>query len=90
MNIFGALIGAAISIPVVYVWGRAGSSPAYMVLGRRASAFFAWYYARRIRIQPVKVPIRRIASEAGSLIKLGVVFLASGLMTSGSSLPSGI
>jgi len=32
MNIFGALVGAVVSIPIVYVWGRDGI-PAYMVLG---------------------------------------------------------
>jgi antigen flippase len=83
MNIFGALIGAAVSIPVVYVCGRTGI-PAYMVLAAGASALIAWHYARRIRIQPVKVPFRQIADEAGSLLKLGVVFLSSGLMTTGA------
>jgi antigen flippase len=83
MNIFGAIIGAAVSIPVVFIWGRAGI-PAYMVLAAGGSALIAAYYARRIRIKRVKVPLRQVANEAASLLRLGVVFLASGLMTTGA------
>ena len=83
MNVFGALAGAAISIPVVLLWGRAGIA-AYMVLAAGASALIAWSYARRIRIESVKISFSQIASEARSLFKLGVVFLASGLMTTGA------
>lgn len=83
MNIFGALAGAVLSIPIVYVWGRAGI-PAYMVLGAGVGVLTSWYYARRVRIEPVKVPFRQITSEARNLLKLGLVFLASGLMTAGA------
>jgi enterobacterial common antigen flippase len=83
MNVFGALAGAAISIPVVLLWGRAGIA-AYMVLAAGASALIAWSYARRIRIEPVNVSFNQVASEARSLLKLGVVFLSSGLMTTGA------
>jgi antigen flippase len=83
MNMFGALAGAVLSIPIVYVWGRAGI-PAYMVLAAGVGVFISWSYARRVRIEPVKVPFRQITSEASSLLKLGLVFLSSGLMTTGA------
>ena len=83
MNVFGALAGAVLSIPIVYVWGRAGI-PAYMVLGVSVGVFISWSYARRVRIEPVKIRFRQVAKEAGSLLKLGFVFLASGLMTTGA------
>jgi len=83
MNMFGALAGAALSIPIVYVWGRAGI-PAYMVLGAGVGVFISWSYARRVRIEPVKVSFRQITGESRSLLKLGLVFLASGLMTTGA------
>ena len=83
MNIFGALTGAVLSIPIVYVWGRTGI-PAYMVLGAGVGVFISWFYARRIRIDPVKVSFRQMTGEARSLLKLGLVFLASGLMTTGA------
>jgi enterobacterial common antigen flippase len=83
MNMFGALAGALLSIPIVYVWGRAGI-PAYMVLGAGVGVFISSCYARRIRIEPVKVPFRQMSGEARNLLKLGLVFLASGLMTAGA------
>jgi enterobacterial common antigen flippase len=83
MNIFGAMAGAVLSIPIVYVWGRAGI-PAYMVLGAGVGVFISWYYARRVRIDRVKIPFRQITVEARNLLKLGLVFLATGLMTTGA------
>ncbi len=83
MNMFGALAGAILSIPIVFVWGRAGI-PAYMVLAAGVGAFISWSYARRIQIERTKVPFRQVTEEARSLLKLGLVFLASGLMTAGA------
>jgi enterobacterial common antigen flippase len=83
MNMFGALVGAVLSIPIVYFWGRTGI-PAYMVLGAGVGVFISWSYARRVRVESVKVSVRELTGEARSLLKLGVVFLASGLMTTGA------
>jgi len=82
MNIFGALAGALLTIPIVYVWGRNGI-PVYMVLAAGFGEFFAWTYARRVRIQRVKIPLRQVAREATSLLKLGFVFVSSALVTTG-------
>jgi len=83
MKIIGALAGALLSIPIVFVWGRAGI-PAYMVLGSGVGVLVSWLYARRIRVDPVEVPFHRIAAEASSLLKLGFVFLGSGFMSTGA------
>jgi enterobacterial common antigen flippase len=83
MNMFGALAGAVLSISIVYLWGRAGI-PFYMVLGAGVGVLVSWSYARRVRIEPVNIRFRQVANEAGNLLKLGVVFLASGLMMTGA------
>jgi PST family polysaccharide transporter len=83
MNVFGALAGAALSIPIVYFWGAAGI-PFYMVLGAGVAVVISWSYARRVWIERVKVGFRQVAHEAGNLLKLGVVFLASGLIATGA------
>src|ERR1700693_2222539 len=46
MNMFGALAGAIFSIPIVFIWGRAGI-PAYMVVAAGVAVFISWCYARR-------------------------------------------
>jgi antigen flippase len=83
MNMFGAMAGALLSIPIVYVWGRAGI-PAYMVSAAGVGVFISSFYARRVRIERVKVPVRQTIAEARSLLKLGLVFLSTGLMTTGA------
>ncbi len=55
-----------------------------MVLGAGVGVFISWCYARRVRIEPVKVPFRQMTGEARNLLRLGLVFLASGLMTTGA------
>jgi antigen flippase len=82
-NIFGALAGLVVSIPVVFLWGKAGI-PLYMVLAAGTAAFFSWFYARRVRISKVKVPLSEVGKETGALLRLGLVFLATGLMTTGA------
>jgi enterobacterial common antigen flippase len=82
INIFGAVAGALLSIPIVYFWGRQGI-PFYMVLTAGVGVFVSWTYARQVRIEPVKFRFRQVAHETGNLLKLGLVFLASGLMTAG-------
>ena len=76
MNILGAAVGSALSIPIVYIWGLQGI-PAYLVLTAAVGALISWSYARRIQIEPVKVPPRQVATEAASLLKLGPSFRVS-------------
>ena len=83
MNIFGALAGAVLSIPIVYIWGREGI-PAYMVLTAAVGALVSWSYARRVRTEPVKVPLRQLGGEAASLLRLGLAFVSTGLMSTGA------
>ena len=83
MNILGAAVGSALSIPIVYIWGLQGI-PAYLVLTAAVGALISWSYARRIRIEPIKVPPRQVASEAASLLKLGLAFVSTGLMSTGA------
>jgi antigen flippase len=83
VNVFGAVVGALLTIPIVYFWGRAGI-PFYMTLAAGVGILISWSYARRIRIQAVNFGFRQVVHEAGSLLRLGLVFLASGLMTTGA------
>ena len=83
MNILGAVVATALSIPIVYIWGLQGI-PAYLVLTAAVGVLISWSYARRIRIEPIKVPPRQVATEAASLLKLGLAFVSTGLMSTGA------
>jgi PST family polysaccharide transporter len=43
----------------------------------------SWWYARKIKIEPVQLSSREVTDEAAALLKLGFVFMLSGVMTQG-------
>lgn len=84
MSIIGTLAGAVASIPIVIVWGQAGI-PVYMIFSAAVGTLTAWYYARRIVVDPVTIPIRAIAVEVRGLLTLGFAFMLSSLLVAGSA-----
>lgn len=83
MNILGTLLGAVVTIPIVWVWGQRGI-PAYMVVGGALGALVCWFYVRRIPIPPLPITWGAVLREAGGLLRLGLAFLASALMATGA------
>ncbi len=79
MNVLSAIYGTVFSILIVYWRGAAGLAPS-LVCVAGMSILTSWWYARKIKVEPVQVTARDMAEEAGSLIKLGVVFMASALL----------
>ena len=84
MNIIGTAAGAAVSIPIVFVWGQAGV-PAYMIVGAGVAVLTAWHYARRIQFEPVTMPVAAVAREARGLVTLGFAFMLSALVATGAA-----
>ncbi len=82
MNVIGALSGAVISIPVVYFLREKGIALA-LVLVAAMTVITSWWYSRKIRIKPPKLTAPQIGHETAGLLKLGVAFMASGLMVPG-------
>ncbi|HEU5080696.1 MAG TPA: O-antigen translocase [Opitutaceae bacterium] len=83
VNIIGAISAAALSIPIVYYWGKPGI-PAYMLLGGFVSFLSSWWYSRRVKIERVKVALPEVVTAASSLLKLGLAFMASSLFSTGA------
>lgn len=84
MNIIGTAAGAMLSIPIVLVWGQAGI-PAYMIASAAVGLLTSWYYARRIQVEPVAMPVAAVASEARGLVTLGLAFMVSALIVAGTA-----
>jgi O-antigen/teichoic acid export membrane protein len=82
MNVFSALFGTCISIPLVYVLREKGVVPSLIVVAAMMIAT-SWWYSRKIQIQVPKVRLSEVRHEVGALLKLGSAFMASGLMTMG-------
>ena len=87
MNVLGALFGTIFSVCIVYFFYRRGEAERGVVPSlicvAGMSILISWWYARKIQVRRVTLTLRQIADEADSLLKMGVVFMASGLMTLG-------
>jgi enterobacterial common antigen flippase len=85
MGVLGALYGTLFSIPIVYFYYRQGVPEKGVVPSLVCVAAMAiltsWWYARKIKVERVPLTARQFIGETSALLKLGVVFMASGLMT---------
>ncbi len=83
MNILGAFLGTLFSIPIFYVFGHRGII-LYMLIVSAMSLLTSWWYSRKMKIIRVVMSWRETLAEAKPLLKLGLAFMFSGLMTTGT------
>ena len=82
MGVLGALFGTLISIPMVYFFREKGVVPSLVGVAAM-SILTSWWYSRKICIQVPSMTASRLGQEAASLLKLGLAFMSSGLITMG-------
>ena len=82
INVLGALWGTVFSVPIVYFWGARGVVPSLICVAAMG-ILTSWWYARKIKVAEVKMERGQFLHETKELLKMGVVFMASGLMTTG-------
>ena len=83
-SVLGAFYGTLFSIPIVYFYGERGVVPS-LVCVAGMGIITSWWYSHKIKVERVWMRFTDIAKEASALLKLGVVFMASGLMTMGAA-----
>lgn len=81
--VFGALAGTAGAVGIVYFVGERGIVPA-LLAAALATLVLSWWYSSKVRIADVALTAGETASEASLLLKLGLAFLASGLLMMGA------
>jgi len=84
MGVLGTLLGAVISIPLVYLLREKGIVP-YLVTFAAMGNIVSWWYSRKVQFHPLAMTFSEIRQEAVSLLKMGVAFMASGLLTMGAA-----
>jgi PST family polysaccharide transporter len=84
INVYAGLLGTAISIPLIYLFGLQAIAPSLVVIAA-ASILPTWWYSRRIYSHPTPMPVRQFGGEVSALLRLGFVFMASGLLTFGAA-----
>jgi PST family polysaccharide transporter len=80
LNIFGAFYGTIFSIPIVYFYHEDGVVPS-LVCVALMGIFTSWWYARKIWVEPVEFSPPQFVVEARELLKHGLPFMASVLLT---------
>lgn len=84
VNVVGAVLATAITIAIVYVWGTDGIAPS-IVLSAAVGLCVSWWYVRKIETPRPDIARSDVVSEGTALIKLGVAFMASGLLMMGAN-----
>lgn len=84
MSVAGALLGTTASLLLIFFFREEGVVPALIAVGG-ATALASWWYSRKISIPRCSLQGATMALEAAALLKLGVAFMTSSLLTMGSA-----
>lgn len=84
MSVLSAPFGAIVSIVFVYFFREQGIVPS-LVAAAAIALVISWLYSRQIEVKRVHIAAPQIRVEASGLLKLGLAFMVSGLMTVGSA-----
>ena len=80
-NVLGALLSLIVSIPLFYIWGIDGVIPS-IILSSLITLLISWMFARRVKVNPVKVSYIETLKGGAGMIKLGLFTVFSGLVAS--------
>jgi len=88
INVWGAFYGTVFSIVIVYLYYRHGAPEQGVVPALVAVAgmgiLTSWWYARKVRVKPLRITLPQAMEETSGLLKLGFALMASGLMMQGA------
>ena len=84
MSILSALFGTLISIPMVYFLREKGLVP-YLVALAAVTLATSWWFRRKINVHAVSITRFQARQEQARLLKLGLAFMASGVMVMGTA-----
>lgn len=79
-SVIGIAIGTFAGLPILFAWGAQGIAP-YLIMSALTTFAVSWWYARKIPIAKIVLTWQSFSDEARPLLSLGVVFMASGLIT---------
>lgn len=84
VSVYGALLGTIAAVSIVYFIAERGIVPS-LVAAATATAALSWWYSRKVHTSGVVLVAGETARESVLLFKLGLAFLASGLLMSGAA-----
>lgn len=84
INLLTAFFATVVTIPLVYVFGFDGIAPSLVAIAAVGLAL-SWWYSRKMPQSGANLSAPQFRQELGALLKLGLVFMASGLLTLASA-----
>ena len=81
-NMFGALAGLLIALPIYYIWRLDGIVPV-LIVSAICALFFSWYYSKKVGVNNIKVTRKEIFQEGQEMVKTGFLLSMSSLVTYG-------
>ena len=84
MSVLGSFYGMLFSVFIIYIFREQGVVPSLVCMAGMG-ILTSWWYARKIKVERVAIAWHQIVEESSALLKLGAVFMASGLMTLGAA-----
>lgn len=78
-SLFGSLLGLVITIPVYYKFGVNGIVPG-IIITSVISLLGSWFYARKLKIKPIKVSYFETLAEGKNMLTLGFVISITTLL----------
>jgi PST family polysaccharide transporter len=84
VSVLGALFGTIVTIPLIYVYREQGVVPSLVAVAAVTTGA-SWWHSRRIEIHPVRISMSDLWIEVHGLLKLGLAFMGTALLTMGSA-----
>jgi enterobacterial common antigen flippase len=84
VNVAGAFAGTVATISLIFLFGTAGIVPSIIAVAA-VTLFASWYFGRQVRLAHAEITRDAFQKESRRLLKLGFVFMISGLLTFGAA-----
>jgi enterobacterial common antigen flippase len=84
IGVLAVLFGTAATLGLIYLFREKGVVPSLVAVAA-ITLVISWWYQRKIHIPTVSLTLPEIRQEAGALLKLGSVFMASAVLTTGAA-----
>ena len=78
-GVIGSALGLFTSVPLYYIYGLKGIVPA-IIITASSGLIISWYYARKIKTQPVKQSYRESYTAGLGMAKLGIYISLAGFI----------
>jgi enterobacterial common antigen flippase len=82
-NVFGSVTGLLTVIPLLWIYREKAVVPS-IILASAGSLALSFYYSRRFRFKPIKLPYKEIFTGGLGMVKLGFFTVISGFAATGS------